>query len=278
MSPNKKPPKLTANQQVILDLYDAFHRPAYLEWDPLSIIRSNVNPKDWEWVGLLAALFAFGGVIQIKAALQEALRRVGQRPFETEGLATRLEGFKHRIYVGADVAALLVLIQKSRQKFGSIQGHFEHHHSPKSETVEQALSGVIADYRAWVGQLALTTGPHFDHLLNSPQDGGACKRWLMYLKWMIRPDDGIDLGVWQSSTLRPHQLVIPLDVHLFRISRRLKLCKLRSANWKSALEVTRSLRKLDASDPTRFDFSLCRYGMLRVRNRLPDSRLVRRNK
>jgi len=90
----------------------------------------------------------------------------------------------------------------------------------------------------------------------------------MYLKWMIREDDGIDLGVWAGGVLKPSQLLIPLDVHLFRISRRLRLCSLKSANFKSALQVTQSLKKLDPDDPTKFDFSLCRYGMLKTRGKL----------
>jgi uncharacterized protein (TIGR02757 family) len=87
---------------------------------------------------------------------------------------------------------------------------------------------------------------------------------------MIRKDDGIDLGLWGKSALEPRHLVIPLDVHLFRISRRLGLTKLKSANWKSAVQVTTALKRLDTDDPTKYDFSLCRFGMFNVRGMTGD--------
>lgn len=247
--------------RIIVELYDRFHRPEYLEWDPLSVVRRQA-PRDQEWVALLAALFAFGGVKQIIAAVNAVLKRLDG---SFDDLDRKLNGFKHRIYVGADVAALIRLYQRSVRTYGSLQQHFAHHHRDSDPTVEAALTGVIADYKAWALEEKLKTGPHFKHLLNSPADGGACKRWLMYLKWMVRPDDGIDLGLWSRGPIRPDQLVIPLDVHLFRISRKLKLTRLRSANWKSAVQVTESLSRLDRSDPTKFDFALCRYGMFNTR-------------
>jgi len=91
----------------------------------------------------------------------------------------------------------------------------------------------------------------------------------MYLKWMVREDDGIDLGLWRAhKDLRPDQLLIPLDTHLFKISKKLGLTRKNTPNFKMAIEVTRGLKKTDALDPTRFDFSLCRFGMFDYRKLL----------
>jgi uncharacterized protein (TIGR02757 family) len=86
------------------------------------------------------------------------------------------------------------------------------------------------------------------------------KRVNLFLRWMIRPDDGIDLGLWEP--VRPAQLVIPLDTHVSRISRYLGLTDRRTVDWKMAVEVTRTLRGLDGDDPVRFDFALSRLGIL----------------
>jgi len=102
-------------------------------------------------------------------------------------------------------------------------------------------------------------------MLNSPEQKSACKRWVMYLKWMIRSDDGLDLGLWKNKEIRTDQLVIPMDTHLFNISTELRLTSRKTVNWLTAIEVTRSLKKLDPHDPTKFDFSLCRIGMLKYR-------------
>jgi uncharacterized protein (TIGR02757 family) len=96
--------------------------------------------------------------------------------------------------------------------------------------------------------------------LSDPASGSACKRLNLFLRWMVRPDDGLDLGLW--APVRPDQLVIPLDTHEARISRYLGLSDRRTVDWKMAVEVTEGLRRLDPSDPVRYDFALSRLGIL----------------
>jgi uncharacterized protein (TIGR02757 family) len=266
---------LQTRNTVIEELYSRFHDPKFLEWDPLIVIRAHAGSPDQEYIALMSALFAFGGVKQIIASVRNALSRLGLEPgasarerqvvfWKERDLQKRLEGFRHRIYVDQDLIALTLLYQKSVQVHGSLKEHFLAHHRGDAESVERGLAGLIADYKAWSDALSLK-GRHFKHMLNSPEDGSTCKRWLMFLKWMIRADDGIDLGLWSGPGVRADQLLIPLDTHLFKISRTLRLTRKKTANWKTVLEVTRSLKKLDPQDPTRFDFSLCRYGMFDYR-------------
>ena len=87
------------------------------------------------------------------------------------------------------------------------------------------------------------------------------KRWNMYLRWMVRSDE-IDPGGWTS--LRPNQLIVPLDVHLHRVAIQFGLTQRKSADLKAAVEVTESLRRADPLDPLRFDFALTRPGILGI--------------
>ena len=99
-------------------------------------------------------------------------------------------------------------------------------------------------------------------LFNAPDDGSACKRMSMYLKWMIRKDQ-IDLGIWKW--LSSDQLVIPADTHIARLSYYLGLRGGRingSPNWKMALEVTQALKQLNPLDPVCYDFAITRLGIL----------------
>jgi uncharacterized protein (TIGR02757 family) len=96
-------------------------------------------------------------------------------------------------------------------------------------------------------------------LLPEPARGGAAKRLCMYLRWMVRPDDGVDLGLW--SCRAPADLVIPLDTHVARISRRLGLTRRRTAGWSTAREITEALRRLCPEDPVRYDFALAQLGI-----------------
>lgn len=261
--------KLTQAQKTVLALFDEFHRPEYLAIDPLIVVRRFENSRHQEFVALLSALFAFGGVKQIIASVEKVVTRmklenVGESLWTSEDLLPLLSGFKHRIYVDRDVVMLALLYQQSVKRFGSLENHFRAHHLMTSVTVEEGLTGVITDYREWAKAMGFKSGAHFKHMLNSPEDGSTCKRWLMLLKWYIRPNDGIDLGLWKTDALvRTDQLLIPLDTHLFKISKRLRLTSKKTANWKTAVEVTQNLKKLDPRDPTKYDFALCRVGMLK---------------
>jgi uncharacterized protein (TIGR02757 family) len=77
---------------------------------------------------------------------------------------------------------------------------------------------------------------------------------------MVRPADGVDLGLWPVS---PSDLLIPVDTHIHRISRNLGLTDRRAASWATAEEITANLRRLDPRDPVKYDFALCHLGVSR---------------
>ena len=275
--------KPTATQKIILDLYDQYHHPRFLEWDPLLVARRFQNTADIELISLISALFAFGGVKQIIASVERVLLALSTEKQSlmnillsakneselSKFLLEKLNGFRHRIYVDRDLILLLLLYRRSCLVHGGLKNHFLKYHAEASETIEAGLTGLIEDYRNWVNEIDFQGGVFFKHMLNSPKQKSACKRWVMFLKWMVRKDDGLDLGLWANeSGLTAQQLIIPMDTHLFKISKKLKLTKRKTANWLTAVEVTRSLKKLDPVDPTRFDFSLCRYGMFQYRKNM----------
>ena len=111
------------------------------------------------------------------------------------------------------------------------------------------------------------------HSLPDPSGSSGCKRLLLYLRWMVRPDDGVDLGLWKQVS--PSVLLIPLDTHIHRIARNLGLTNRSSPSWAAAEEITAALRAIDPVDPVRFDFALCHMGMLQQCPSRRDSELCR---
>lgn len=81
----------------------------------------------------------------------------------------------------------------------------------------------------------------------------------MYLRWMVRPADGIDLGLWKEVS--PAKLVIPVDAHIQRIGGYLGLTSRKQADWRMAREITAALKTLDPGDPVKYDFALCHLGI-----------------
>lgn len=97
------------------------------------------------------------------------------------------------------------------------------------------------------------------HLLPDPGSGGCAKRWHMFLRWMVRKNDGVDLNLWPEVSSA--DLLIPLDRHISKISRNLGLTSRKSDDWKTAEEITNNLKKYDKNDPVKYDFSLCHLGI-----------------
>ncbi len=86
----------------------------------------------------------------------------------------------------------------------------------------------------------------------------ACKRLAMFLRWMVRTDGIVDLGIWRTA-VHPRQLIIPLDTHVHQISLRLGLTGQKTATLRTACEITDALAKVFPDDPCLGDFALFGY-------------------
>ena len=94
-----------------------------------------------------------------------------------------------------------------------------------------------------------------------PELGSACKRMNLFLRWMVRKDE-LDFGLWNE--ISPSKLVIPVDTHIAKISKTLKLTTYKNVSWKMAEQITENLKKFDPSDPLKYDFALCHIGMRKL--------------
>jgi uncharacterized protein (TIGR02757 family) len=94
-----------------------------------------------------------------------------------------------------------------------------------------------------------------------PMKGSACKRMNLFLRWMIRKDE-LDFGLWNE--IPTSKLFIPVDTHVAKICKELKLTKLKNVSWKMADEITANLKRFDNEDPVKYDFALCHIGMRKL--------------
>ncbi len=247
--------------------------PAYLESDPLLYVHRYEAPEDQEVVGFLAAAFAYGHVPQILKNLHDLLAPLAGSVAASirrgsYGRWVRLySAYRYRFQRGEDLAMLLWLVRHMLEESGSIQASFLRFYEPRKEE-PLPIRGALGD---WVGALrktlrscpgwkSLRSPRGIYHLLPDPASGSPCKRWNLYLRWMVRGPDGLDLGLWRSIPTR--HLILPLDTHTARICRNLRLTTRASPSWAMAEEITRNLSKLDPDDPVRYDFSIARLGIL----------------
>lgn len=240
-------------------------------FDPVEFPRRHSDPHDAEVVGLLAASLAYGRADVFKPALGRVLDVLGPHPARFAEAFARAPDpaafgfFLYRFNRPADVAALVAAIGHVRARHGSLGDRFAALFDGAGggpAALRPALARFAAELRGAPPVAPLLAGRGrrgLQHLLPDPAGAGACKRWNLYLRWMVRGPDRVDLGIWRG--VPPSALVVPLDTHLHRIARHLGLTARRDASWRTAEEITAALRRLDPADPIRYDFALCHLGM-----------------
>ena len=87
----------------------------------------------------------------------------------------------------------------------------------------------------------------------------ACKRLVMFLRWMVRRDSAVDFGIWKS--IDPVDLLIPLDTHVYQQAVRLNITERKSADMRAAIEITEFFKDIYPDDPSKGDFALFGYGV-----------------
>ena len=253
------------------DIYARFHKPEFIRMDPIEYVRKFREPRDIEIVGLLASSLAYGQVENIRKNIERVLCVTGNAVSDFvcatsfKDKREMLKAFKHRFNDGADIALLFECIKRALCEKGSIQALFAEGMRESDRNIKNALNEFVKKMNAWAIDIGGETGRSFRHLLPLPSAGSPCKRLNMYLRWMVRENDGIDLGIWRDVS--PAMLVIPVDTHVAAIARRYKLTSRKSIDWRMAEEITATLKKISPFDPVKYDFSLCRAGMVSFRKR-----------
>ena len=251
-------------------LYEAYNRENAVA-DPIQIVRRYTSPADQEIVGFCAAALAFGRVASVLNTVETLARVLGPAPaayvtrFDPKAPHPELRAMVHRWTRGVDIVALLWILRQMIDRAGSIEGFFLEGYDPAAEDIGGALDSfsgraMALDLKAAYGRrVPARTG--VGYFFPRPAAGSGCKRLNLFMRWMVRRDE-VDLGAWTSMPRAKAQLIVPLDTHVIRLGRCLRLTRYTSPGWRMAADITASLRAIDPVDPVRFDFSICHVGMM----------------
>lgn len=242
--------------------YKSYNKNIFPE-DPLKFPhRFNTN-EDIEIAALIASTFAFGSVPQINNSLEKLFSLIENQPHEFvqnynfNKDKKIFKNFRHRFISGNDTAALFYALNKIYKYDESLKNFFMQYYFEEDKNLKESISFFSKNMNELFLQISnITLGLKF--MFPNPNNGSACKRMNLFLRWMIRKDK-LDFGLWNE--IPPSKLIIPVDTHIARQSKLLKLTKLSIVNWKMAEEITESLRKFNSDDPVKYDFSLCHIGM-----------------
>ncbi len=263
-----RPVEIARLKQALDRLYAQYNRAASAT-DPIEIARRYDDPADREIAAFCAAALAFGNVKSVMQSVEMLLDRMTPSPaaflerFDPARDLHLFDALGHRWTRGRDLAALVWVLKRMVEARGSIEAFLLDGYDSGARDVGPALDAFCAaalrvDLRPVYGS-KVPRCPGVRYFFPKPSSGSACKRLNLFLRWMVR-NDGVDFGQWLRVS--PSQLIVPLDTHIVRLGRCLRLTGYASPGWRMAAEITASLRMMDPLDPVKYDFSLCHVGMM----------------
>jgi len=261
-------------KNILNKFYRGYNFKDRLKHDPIEFPHRYSNTEDIEVAGFIASCFAYGKIELFKPIIEKILRPAGKHPadffMDFTLKKVGIDSFRDEKYFNTisyrfskekDVLCLVYMLSKVLKRWGSLKNLFYYYYRPEHKDIGHALGSFVNSF------LDTDTSPVYGrnirphgltHFFPSPKKGSACKRMNLFLRWMVRTRD-IDFGVWDK--IPPSKLIIPLDTHIAKISRCLGLTKRVTSGWKTAREITESLKKLDPHDPLKYDFALCHHGI-----------------
>lgn len=254
----------------ILDrFYEDYDFEERLSSDPIQFPHLYSDPRDVEIVAFISSCFAYGRVDLFMPVISSILAKMERHPYDfvlNLDLKKKylFKNIKYRFNSSDDVLCLLYVLSIILKKYGSLENLFKIHYKDNGPDISSGLKGMIntilnIDTSLIYGKDLKPYG--FLQFFPSPEKGSACKRLNLFLRWMIRDRD-IDFGIWKG--IGKDKLIVPLDTHIARISRCLRLTNRKSKDWKMAVEITKSFKMLDQEDPLKYDFALCHHGISRI--------------
>jgi uncharacterized protein (TIGR02757 family) len=242
---------------------DQYNRRSFIEKDPISIPHRFSRQQDIEIMGFWAATLAWGQRPVILKKARELVDLMDGVPYDfilnhEETDLKRFLNFKHRTFNTTDTLYFLHFFHNYYQHHETLEDAFVPRAFTPCETSnldqsnqqeglkKHGISAVGTNLETFHNRFC--DDPFFPDRtrkhIATPSRNSSCKRLNMFLRWMVRSDDqGVDFGIW--NRIKPAELVIPIDVHVGRVARKLGLLTRPQTDWKAALELTETLKQFD---------------------------------
>jgi uncharacterized protein (TIGR02757 family) len=236
---------------------DEYNNVRFIESDPIQIPHRFSLKEDIEISGFLTSAIAWGNRKMIIRNAEKMMDLMGNSPYDfimehREHHLESLEGFVHRTFNATDLRFFILSLKNIYQNHQGLESVFA------QNAAKDSLQTSIHQFKKIFFEIGHP--PRTQKHISDPLKGSAAKRINMYLRWMVRNDDkGVDFGIWKS--ISPTRLSCPLDVHSGNVARKLGLIQRKQNDAKALAELDTNLRKMDASDPVKYDFALFGLGV-----------------
>lgn len=241
---------------------DEVEVPSYIPADPVSFMHAFERKEDQLLAGFFAAIMAWGRRDIVLAKVHDLLERMEYQPEQyirgfNESKAESLKGFKHRTFTETDVYWLIRCLQSALAKHQDFESFWRSCYE-KATTLEVHLMDIFHDeFFALNPETPQRTRKH----IASRRKKSSCKRLFLFLRWSIRKNSVVDLGL--MDFMPASEIMIPLDIHVARQARKLGLLSRHQNDSIAVEELTNRLKLLNPDDPSRYDYALFGIGVLK---------------
>lgn len=239
---------------------DKIEDPKYIDSDPVLFMHAFNDKEDQLLAGFFAATMAWGRRDVVIRKVRDFLDRMDNRPTEfitnfSDRDARRFEGFKHRTFKPIDMKWLVKILQSILLEYHSFENFWKACYTEAGRNNRPLMSVFHEQFFAQYPEAPQRTRKH----VSNADKKSSCKRLYLYLRWAVRKESPVDLGL--MNFIPQSQLMIPLDVHVARQARALGLLNRSYNDWWAVEELTQALRLLDPEDPVKYDYALFGLGI-----------------
>ncbi len=242
-----------------LDKYiEEYETKDFIKDDPVQFVHKFNTKEDKETAGFIASMFAYGKREVFIAKLNNIFNLMENKPFDYvksfNCKSNNIKNCDYRFSKDCDLIQILKILNTLYSENETLETLFEYSYKQKHE-IRNMFQGIV-DYFYSRVDMEVTQG--FYHLLPNPAKKSALKRLNMLMRWFVRKSS-VDIGIW--NFIPKSELLIPLDTHVAKISRKLGLLRRNDNGYESVIELTNNLKIFDAQDPVKYDFALFGYGV-----------------
>lgn len=239
-------------------LAEKYENEYFINSDPVQFPHKFKTKKDIEIAGFIASLIAYGSRKVFIKKLETLFEIAQQEPLNfilnfEKGI---LGDFNYRFGKTEDFDNIFCIMRELYSEDGGLEKLFKYSYEKIGTLRDIGFFRIITDY--FYSRVPKDAGAGFYFMIPNPENGGAMKRMNMFLRWMIRKPP-VDFGIWNCIPIS--ELLIPLDVHVARVSREMGLLSRSSNDLKAVIELTDNLKNFNPEDPVKYDFATFGYGV-----------------
>lgn len=230
----------------------------YITSDPVQFMHCFDSKTDKEIAGFFAAIMAWGNRKIVNAKVSELLDRMNGQPTDfiinfSENKVKALQGFKHRTFKEIDLYWICEGLKCVYHSYGDLEGFWQ------QLRLNSTSEHFVQDFHFYFFNLIPEAPQRTRKHIADGRKGSTCKRLFLFLRWAVRKNSAVDAGIYNS--IDASELMIPFDVHVARMSRKLGLIQRKQDDWKSLMELHIKLKQFDSTDPSKYDYALFGLGI-----------------